>query len=134
MGTVLFLMGSPVVRAESASAAIQTDTLAEVYPKEISVRQAASKKMKGAYILDVRELHEFVQGHIPGAIMIPLGNLSQRVHELPADKEIVIVCLSGGRSLVGLDIIRKAGYNKSSSLAGGMNAWKTAGYPTVTGR
>jgi len=136
MTAVLLCARSPVVRAEPASATVQSGGLQEEYPKEISIRQTASKKMNGAYILDVRELHEFVQGHIPGAVTIPLGNLSQRIHELPEDKdrEIVIVCLSGGRSLVGLDVIRKAGYAKSSSMAGGMAAWKAAGYPTVTGR
>lgn len=134
LGIVLVFTGSPIGRADSTDAAVQSDNLTEEYPREISVRQAASKKVDGATILDVRELHEFVQGHIPGAVMIPLGVLEQRVHELPKGKEIVVVCLSGGRSRVGLDIIRKAGYNKSSNLAGGMNAWKAAGYPTVTGR
>ena len=132
--SILACMGSPVVRAETASAAVQSGNPPEAYPKEISIREAASKKVNGAYILDVRELHEFVQGHIPGAVMIPLGQLIDRLNELPKDREIVVVCLSGGRSLAALDIIRGAGYDKSSSITGGMNAWQAARYPTVTGR
>lgn len=131
---ILACMGSPVILAETASAAVQSSNPPEAYPKEISIREAASKKVMGAYILDVRELHEFVQGHIPGAVMIPLGQLNNRLNELPKGREIVVVCLSGGRSLAALDIIRGAGYSKSSSMTGGMNAWKAARYPTVTGR
>jgi len=133
-GIILFCIGTPVGRTESAFSAPQQESVSAIYPKEISVKQAASKKVAGAYILDVRELHEFVQGHVPGAVMIPLNQLKDRVNELPKDKEIVVICFSGGRSMIGLEILRKAGYEKSSSLAGGMGAWKTAGYPTKIGR
>ena len=134
MGIALVCMESLNVRAVSAYPTVQSGNLSEIYPKEISIRQAASKKVNGAFVLDVRELHEFVQDHIPGAMMIPFRQLRNRLYELPQDKEIVVVCLSGGRSLAALDILREAGYNKSSSMAGGMNAWKAAGFPTVTGR
>ena len=133
VGLALVCLGNPAVWTESAFSAPQEISVPETYPKEITVRQAASKKVDGAYILDVRESYEFVQGHIPGAVMIPLRQLKGRVNELPKDKEIVVVCLSGGRSKVGLEILREEGYEKSSSLAGGMNAWKTAGYPIKTG-
>jgi rhodanese-related sulfurtransferase len=133
VGLAIFYLGSPALWTEFAFSAQQEISVSGTYPKEITARQAASKKVAGAYILDVRELHEFVQGHIPGAVMIPLGELKDRVNELPKDKEIVVVCLSGGRSKVGLEVLREEGYEKSSSLAGGMNAWKTAGYPTKTG-
>jgi rhodanese-related sulfurtransferase len=134
LGFAFACVGNPIVRAESGVAVLSPGNLPETYPREIQVRQAASKKMNGAYVLDVRELPEFVQGHIPGAVMIPLSQLRDRLDELPKDREIVVVCLSGGRSRFALDIIRKAGYGKSSSMAGGMNAWKAAGYPTATGK
>ena len=133
VGLTLFCLGNPAVWTQFAFSAQQEISVSETYPKEITVQQAASKKVAGAFILDVRELHEFVQGHIPGAVMIPLGQLKDRVNELPRDKEIVVVCLSGARSKVGLEVLREEGYEKSSSLAGGMKAWKTAGYPTKTG-
>jgi len=126
---------SKAIPVQPSAAAVQSDGLhEEEYPREISIRETASKKVNGAYILDVRELPEFVQGHIPGAVMIPLGQLKDRLSELPTDREIVVVCLSGARSRAGLDIIREAGYTKSSNMAGGMAAWKAAGYTTVTGR
>jgi len=133
VGLALVCLGNPVVWTESAFSAPQEMSVTETYPKEITAKQAASKKVAGAYILDVRELHEFMQGHIPGAVMIPLGQLKDRVDELPKDIEIVVVCLSGARSKVGLEILREEGYEKSSSLTGGMKAWKTSGYPVKTG-
>lgn len=133
MGLTLVCLGNPVVWTESAFCAPREISVSGTYPKEITVKQAASKKVAGAFILDVRELQEFVQGHIPGAVMIPLGQLKDRVNELPKDKDIVVVCLSGARSRTGLEILREKGYEKSSSLAGGMKAWMTAGYPIKTG-
>ena len=132
-GLALVCLGNPVVWTESAFCAPQEISVSGTYPKEITVQQAASKKVTGAFILDVRELREFVQGHIPGAVMIPLGQLKDRVNELPKDKDIVVVCLSGARSRIALEILREKDYEKSSSLAGGMKAWMTAGYPIKTG-
>jgi rhodanese-related sulfurtransferase len=124
----------PYVRAESAVAVVDSGDAPESYPKKISIKEAATKKVNGAFILDVRELHEFVEGHIPGAVMIPLSQLRNKLGELPKDKEIVVVCFSGGRSLRALELIRSAGYSKSSSMAGGMLEWTTKKYPTETGR
>ena len=103
----------------------------EPIPEEISVSQAKAEKDAGAFILDVREPAEWEEGHIPGATLIPLGQLEQRTRELPQDKEIIVVCRSGGRSAKGRDILKKAGFSKVTSMAEGMNAWEQAGYPTV---
>ena len=71
--------------------------------------------------------------HIPGANLIPLGELASRVDELPKDQEIVVVCHSGNRSAKGRDILLKAGFTQVTSMAGGMTQWEAAGYPTVSG-
>jgi len=99
------------------------------FPEEISVAQAKEKLHAGALILDVRQPEEYASGHIPGATLIPLGQLEKRANELPRDREIVVVCRSGGRSAMGRDILKKAGFTKVASMAQGMNAWKAAGYP-----
>jgi rhodanese-related sulfurtransferase len=106
-------------------------TVQDPYPDEISVSQAREKQDADVMILDVREPGEWQQGHIPGSTLIPLGQLESRVSELPQDKEIVVVCRSGGRSATGRDILKKAGFKKVSSMAEGMNAWTSAGYPTT---
>jgi len=70
---------------------------------------------------------------VPNSTLIPLGSLASRVNEVPRDKEIVVVCRSGNRSTTGRDILRQAGFANVTSLAGGLNGWKAAGFPTVSG-
>ena len=102
-------------------------------PAEISVNEAVAKQQAGAFILDVREPSEWNDAHIAGATLIPLGELEVRVNELPKDQEIVVVCRSGNRSAQGRDILLNAGFTQVTSMAGGLNQWKAAGYPTVSG-
>ena len=105
----------------------------EVLAREVNVQEAAKLRDEGAFILDVRELSEWTAGHIPGATLIPLGELENRLVEVPKDTKIVVVCRSGNRSAQGRDILLKAGYENVTSMAGGMNDWVAAGYPSVTG-
>ena len=102
-------------------------------PSEISVDEAAAKRESGAFILDVREPEEWVEYHIPGATLIPLGELETRASEVPLDREVVVVCRSGNRSQVGRDILLKSDFNQVTSMAGGMIQWSAAGYETVSG-
>ena len=102
-------------------------------PLEISVAQAAQKRDAGAFMLDVREPDEWEAVHMPGATLIPLGQLESRLSEVPKDKEVVVVCRSGNRSQSGRDILLKAGFSQVTSMAGGMNDWKSSGFPTVSG-
>lgn len=74
-------------------------------------------------IIDVREASEFAGGHIPGARLIPLGSLPQRMSEIPSDQEIVVVCQSGGRSTAACQHLKAAGY-QVSNLLGGMIGWR----------
>ncbi len=102
-------------------------------PLEVSVKEAAAMKDAGSFILDVRQPEEWNQGHISGALLIPLGDLSARLSELPTDKDIVVVCRSGNRSAQARDILRNAGLSRTTSMAGGMNEWVSNGYPAMTG-
>lgn len=102
-------------------------------PREVRFTEAAELRDSGAFILDVREPDEWNAGHIPGATLIPLGELAGRVDELPRDKQIVVVCRSGNRSQTGRDILLDAGFQEVTSLSGGMNDWISQGLPTVTG-
>lgn len=74
------------------------------------------------FILDVREDDEFEEGHIPGAKLIPLGELQRRLHELPKDTEIVCVCRSGSRSAWATGLLTAGGFH-ASNMQGGMIAW-----------
>lgn len=100
---------------------------------EVGVAAAAELRDGGAFVLDVREPDEWLAGHIPGAVHIPLGELAERVAEVPADRTVVVVCRSGNRSAQGREILRAAGLPRVTSMAGGMLDWAAAGLPVVTG-
>jgi rhodanese-related sulfurtransferase len=102
--------------------------------KEITPAEASQYQKDGALMLDVREPDEWNAGHIPGAVLVPLGDLPSRLNEVPKDKEIVVVCRSGNRSATGRDTLLNAGYPKVTSMSGGMNQWTAAGLPVVTGQ
>lgn len=100
---------------------------------EISVAEAATKRDQGAFVLDVRTQEEWDQFHIPDATLIPLDELSNRLDEIPRDREVVVVCRSGNRSLVGRNTLADAGFTQAFSMAGGVTAWSNQGYSTVSG-
>lgn len=96
----------------------------------------AKARLDGAeppYLLDVREPSEFKDGHIPGARLVPLGDLADRLRDLPADREILVVCRSGNRSGRATKQLTKAGL-RAVNLRGGMIGWQQAGYPVHKGR
>ena len=98
-------------------------------PATVSVDEAYAMVQDGAFVVDVRELSEWNEYHAPGTTLIPLGELASRLNELPRDKPIVVVCRSGNRSQEGRDILLAAGFTQVTSMAGGLNEWRTAGYP-----
>jgi len=74
-------------------------------------------------ILDVREPNEYQICKIPGAVLIPLGELPRRYAELPKDKDIVAHCKMGGRSAKATDFLRSVGFNRVKNLRGGILDW-----------
>lgn len=116
----IFLLGKP---PESAAA----------LPANISVDEASELFKQGAFMLDVRQPEEWAQGHIDGAILIPLGELESRISEIPTDRDVLIICRSGNRSTQARELLRSARLTRTTSIMGGMNAWLAAGMPVVTG-
>jgi rhodanese-related sulfurtransferase len=112
----------------------QSPRAAASVPPEISVSQASQLRDQGAFILDVREPSEWVQFHIPGATLIPLGDLPNRLSEVPKDRQVVVVCRTGHRSAQGRDILLKAGYTKVTSMAGGVTDWQAQKLPIAKGQ
>ncbi|MBK7201120.1 MAG: rhodanese-like domain-containing protein [Anaerolineae bacterium] len=84
------------------------------------------------FILDVRQPEEYRLGHIAGAMLIPLGELSQRLKDLPREREILCVCRSGNRSRSATQQLLAQGF-KAVNLSGGMIAWEQAGLPVKKG-
>ncbi len=84
------------------------------------------------YLLDVREPVEFHQFRMAGANLIPLGELSNRLHELPKEQEIVCICATGDRSSTAARQLIDAGY-EAASLKDGMIGWFKARLPILKG-
>ncbi len=96
----------------------------------------AQEKLRGSQpplVLDVRQPDEFRSGHIAGAKLIPLDQLSGRLNELPRDREILCVCRSGSRSGAAARQLQAAGFN-GVNLSGGMIGWQRAGLPVKQGK
>jgi phage shock protein E len=98
-------------------------------PLEISIDKAYSMYQNDAFVLDVRTESEWSEFHAPGTTLIPLDQLASRLNEVPRDRQIVVVCRSGNRSQQGRDILLQAGFTQVTSMSGGLNAWRNAGYP-----
>ncbi len=100
---------------------------------EINPAQAYAKYQQGAFFLDVRTPQEWDQFHIAGSTLIPLEQLQDRLTELPKDREIVVVCLSGHRSQSGTALLQQAGFPHVFCLEGGLQAWMARDYPVEGG-
>ena len=84
-------------------------------------------------IIDVRESGEFAQGHIEGAVNIPIRTIAQNLHRLPASRstEIITVCPSGFRSAKVTMALSLIGYTNVKTMVLGMREWSARGFPVV---
>jgi len=105
--------------------------IAEIGTPEAHERHGADD---APLFVDVRELDEWQEGHVPGAIHIPRGNLESRVEGLVPDKEreIFVYCAVGARSAFGAKALTDLGYTDVTSVAGGFTDWKRNGYEVAT--
>lgn len=99
---------------------------------EIDVDEAARRLATGSPVVDVREPQEYVEAHVPGAVLIPLGEVAERIGEFPTGGEVLLVCRSGARSGRAAEHLRAQGID-AVNIAGGTLAWIEAGHPVVTG-
>jgi rhodanese-related sulfurtransferase len=113
------------IRGEEAP--ITVTNIPEITPRELKERLDRGDDL---FILDVRETHEYQICNLNGHL-IPLGELSRRVHELDSSREIVAHCRSGKRSADAVDFLRKAGFRKIWNLKGGILAWSDEVDPSV---
>src|SRR5262249_5425509 len=81
--------------------------------------------------LDLRTDKEWTDGHIEGALHIHGGKLQERYADVPKDRPVSVLCGSGYRSTIAASFLLREGYSEVSNVAGGMSAWKAAGFPQV---
>ncbi len=99
---------------------------------EIDVDEAAERHAAGTPVIDVREPDEYLEGHVPGAPLIPLGDVADRVGEVPDTGEVLIICKSGARSRRAAEFLRTKGID-AINIAGGTTGWMDAGHRVVAG-
>jgi rhodanese-related sulfurtransferase len=130
--TIIFvaILGQPSSTPSNPAVMTIPPTTSAGMPAEISVDDAYKLyQSNGAYFLDVRERSEWDQFHIPKTTLLPLAQVPALADKFPKDKPIIVVCASGIRSAQGRDILKQAGYTNVTSMTGGVDAWKTKGYP-----
>jgi rhodanese-related sulfurtransferase len=89
----------------------------------------ALSSAKPPVVIDVRMPNETaVEGHIEGAVLIPLPELPQRLGEVPAGRDVICVCKMGMRSFNAAAFLKQRGID-AANMIGGMNAWVGAGFP-----
>ncbi len=99
---------------------------------EIDVHTFAAAHADGGYVIDVREPYEYVSGHVPGARLVPLGQLPHHLAELPAGEPVYVICASGNRSWTAARFLIQRGLD-ARSVAGGTGDWAARGLPVVRG-
>ncbi|MGW4499126.1 rhodanese-like domain-containing protein [Micromonospora sp. NPDC004336] len=96
--------------------------------RSVGPQQAADLVANGGVLLDVREPAEWRAGHAPRARHIPLGQLAERLDDIPTDRPVVAVCRSGARSRQAAALLAR-NHGRVHNLTGGMRAWVDAGLP-----
>lgn len=99
---------------------------------EIDLSAFAVAHADGAHVIDVREPHEYVAGHVPGARLVPLAQVLGAVADLPRHQPVYVICASGNRSKAAASWMRSAGV-EAYSVAGGTGGWRLLGRPVVQG-
>jgi rhodanese-related sulfurtransferase len=99
-------------------------------PVNLTVQQVNEiRNNPDVVLIDVREQWEYDAGHIPNVKLIPLGELPNRVNEIPKDKFVVMTCRSGNRSGQATKFLRDKGFDNVHNMQGGIVAWQKAGFP-----
>lgn len=99
---------------------------------EIDVDELERRLAGGATVVDVREPDEYISAHVPGAALVPLATVPEKVEALSGDGPIYVVCAKGGRSAKAVEFLRGQGID-AVNVAGGIGAWVDAGKPIVAG-
>ncbi|MFC4785776.1 rhodanese-like domain-containing protein [Nocardioides sp. MAHUQ-72] len=100
--------------------------------REIDVDQLDTVLGDGGVLIDVREPGEYAAGHVPGAVLIPMGQLTSRLDELDRTVPVHLICASGNRSGAMTDILAARRFDAVNVL-GGTSAWAHSGRPLESG-
>jgi rhodanese-related sulfurtransferase len=98
---------------------------------EITVGELAELLESGSLLVDVREHHEFDEGHVPGAVHVPLATVPDNIEQFRGEGPTFVICRSGGRSLRACEFLSDRGV-EVVNVAGGTLAWQLSGREVET--
>jgi hydroxyacylglutathione hydrolase len=119
---VIAYCGTEVVEAWRTARG-QLQTIGSIAASEVG-EAAASER---AALVDVRSFEEWSAGHLPGARNLPLGELDQRLAEVPRDKLVIVHCHSGARAAIAASLLLSRGISQIRQYSGGFGEWSSAG-------
>ena len=93
---------------------------------EVDLPAFAAAHADGALVIDVREQFEYVGGHVPGALLVPMSQVHAYIPALPKDESVYVICATGNRSYTAAGWLRNAQID-AISVAGGTSAWTRQG-------
>jgi len=99
---------------------------------EVTVDELEAVLQAGAPVIDVREVDEYQNGHVPGAVLLPLASVPYALERFAADRTNYVICRTGARSFRACEFLIDQGID-AVNVAGGTMAWITSGRDTVTG-
>ncbi|HEY7126066.1 MAG TPA: rhodanese-like domain-containing protein [Ktedonobacterales bacterium] len=100
--------------------------------QNIGPEEAQKLIAQGAQVIDVRQPEEWLTGHIPEAELVPLDGIylfGRAIGDYPKDRDLILVCEQGHRSLSAAEIALVAGHTRVYNLVGGMSAWRARRLP-----
>lgn len=101
-------------------------------PPEVGLDELVVALAQGAVLIDVRMPEEYEDMHVPGAVHMPLSELSARSNEIPRDQRVYVICASGSRSLAAAGALNRGGWD-TVSVAEGTKGWFATGRPVESG-
>jgi molybdopterin/thiamine biosynthesis adenylyltransferase/rhodanese-related sulfurtransferase len=122
--------------ADAAPAAGNGSVAAPAAPPAFDVSPEEAHRLLAsgeAVLIDVRETWEWMTSRIPGATLIPMSELPQRVGEIPSDRPVVVYCAVGQRSAAVVEALRQMGHPRAYNIAGGIVAWMNGQLPVEAG-
>ncbi|MDQ6990161.1 MAG: rhodanese-like domain-containing protein [Mariprofundaceae bacterium] len=103
----------------------------DLYPKWLSAKEGG----EACTIIDVREVGEYQQAHVPNVALIVLNTVPQRSDEIPSEGDVYVICRSGGRSAQAIQFLEQNyGHQNLINVSGGTMAWMQENYPVDQGK
>lgn len=100
--------------------------------EQIPLSDFIERHAQGAYVVDVREADEYAAGHVPGAVLAPMSDITPHLADIPRGRDVYVICAAGRRSLAMAELMEAHGI-KAISVDDGTNGWIDAGQPVVEG-